>query len=298
MRTFVGEQGFPPCQGRLELGAFGGVGTALDVFIGGFVRCDQTSARAALNRHVADGHAAFHRQIADRFAAIFDDIAGAAAGTGCADHGQSDVLGGHARAQFAGDLDLHIFGLFLDQGLGGQNMFHLGGADPVGQRAEGTMRCGVAVAANNGHAGQGPALFGTNDMHDALTHVSHRIIVDAEFLGVLVQRGHLNAAVFGHGCRIFAVQRGRHVVVRHSDGFFRRAHLAACHTQTFECLGAGDFVHKVAVDVQQAGAIIGLVYHMGVPDFVIECLRGGHIGPLPRVFQVLGSEMEKEGTAL
>jgi hypothetical protein len=50
-------------------------------------------------------------------------------------------------------------------------MLDLGRADAMRQRAEGAMRRGVAVAADDGHAGQGPALFGADDVHDALAHV-------------------------------------------------------------------------------------------------------------------------------
>ena len=170
----------------------------------------------------------------------------------------------------AGDLDLHVLGLALDQRLGGQHMLDLGRADAMRQRAEGAMRGGVAVAADHGHARQGPALFGADDVDDALADVGHRVVVDAEILGVLVQRLDLDAAVFGHGRGIGAVQRGRHVVVRHGDGLFRRAHLAARHAQAFERLRAGHFMHQMAVDIQKAGAVVGLVDDMVVPDLVIE----------------------------
>jgi hypothetical protein len=44
----------------------------------------------------------------------------------------------------------------------------LGRADAEGQRAEGAMRRGVAVAADDGHARQGEALLRPDDVHDAL----------------------------------------------------------------------------------------------------------------------------------
>ena len=113
--------------------AFGGVRAAVAVFVSLLVRCDQASACAAFDRHVADGHAAFHRQIADRFAAILDDVAGAAGCAGSANDGHGDVFGGHTGGKFAGDLDLHVFGFLLDQRLRGQNVLDLGCADAVGQ---------------------------------------------------------------------------------------------------------------------------------------------------------------------
>lgn len=259
--------------------AFGGVGATLTIGIGFFIGCDQTSARAAFDCHVTDGHAPFHGQVADRFTAVFDHISGAASGAGFADHRHGDVLGRDTGRKFAGDFDLHVFRFLLDQGLRGQNVFDLGCADAVGQRAERTVGRGVAIAAHNGHARQGPALFGADDMHDPLPHVGHRVIVDAEILGVFIKCCNLNARILGHGFGIGAVQRRGHVMVRHGDGFVGCAHGAVRHAQALECLRAGHFVHKMAVDIQKAGAVIGLVCQMGIPDFVIERF-GGH-GPLP-----------------
>ena len=248
---------------------------AFDIFKCLFIRRDQARACAAFDGHVADGHAPFHGQIADRFAAIFDHVARAASGACGADDGQGDVLGRDARFQFAGDFHLHVLGFLLDQRLRGQNMLDLGCADPVGQRAECAMGRGVAVATNHGHARQRPALFGADNMNDALTNIGHRIIVNAEILGILVQCGHLNGAVFGHVLGIFAARCCGHVVIRHGDRFFRCADLATGHAQTFKCLWAGHFMHQMAVDIQKAGAVFGFVGDMCVPDFVIEC-AGGH----------------------
>jgi hypothetical protein len=39
---------------------------------------------------------------------------------------------------------------------------------------------------------------------------------------------------------------------------------------------AGHLVHKVAVDIQQAGAVIGLMDDVVVPDLVIQGARSGH----------------------
>ena len=249
---------------------------AFAVFERLFIWRDQASARAAFDGHVTDGHATLHRQITDCFAAIFDDIACAACGPRGTDDGQCDVLGGDTWAQFAGDFHLHVFGFFLDQGLRRQNMFHLGRADPVGQRTKCAVCRGVAVTTDNGHTGQCPTLFWANDMHDPLTHVRHGVIMNTEITRIFVQCFDLDTAffVFDHaGC---AVQCGRHVVIRHSDGFFRRAHLAARHAQSFERLGAGHFVNQMAVNIQQAGAICVLRHNMGVPDFIIKGLGGGH----------------------
>ena len=56
--------------------------------------------------------------------------------------------------QLAVDLDQHVLGLLLDQRLGGEHMLDLRRADAMGERAEGAMGRGMAVAAHDGRAGQ------------------------------------------------------------------------------------------------------------------------------------------------
>src|ERR1019366_1003851 len=46
--------------------------------------------------------------------------------------------------------------------------------------------------------------------------------------------------------------------------------------QTFEGLRRGHLVDEMAVDIEQAGAVIGLVNQMIVPDFVVQRGRLGH----------------------
>ena len=91
----------------------------------------------------------------------------------------------------SGSLPFTVTRMFLEcwaqQGLGRQHMLDFRGADAEGQRAESAMGGGVAVAADDGGARQGPALFRPDDMHDALADIVHREIFDAEILGVLFQ---------------------------------------------------------------------------------------------------------------
>ena len=64
-------------------------------------------------------------------------------------------------------------------------MAHLAGADAERQRAERSVRGGVAVAADDGHAGLRQALLRPDDVHDALL-VAHAIVkTDAEIGAVL-----------------------------------------------------------------------------------------------------------------
>ena len=173
------------------------------------------------------------------------------------------------------DTHQHVLGLLLDQRLGRQHMLDLGGADAVRQRAEGAMRRGVAVAADDGHARQREALFRTDDVDDALALVACRIIFDAEFGGIGGQRFHLDAAFLVLDAEM-AVGRGRHIVVDDGERLFRRADLTAGHAQAFERLRAGDFVDQVAVDIEKTGAVGLFVDEMVVPDLVVEGTRCAH----------------------
>ena len=73
-------------------------------------------------------------------------------------------------------------------------MLDFRGADAIGERAEGAMRRGVAVAADDGGAGQGEALLRADDVDDALSLIELVEIFDAEVLGVLRQRRDLLGA--------------------------------------------------------------------------------------------------------
>ena len=223
---------------------------ALDVGEGRLVRRDQAGAGAALDRHVADRHAAFHREPADRLAGIFHDVAGAAGGADLADDGEDDVLGAHARRRLAVDGDPHVLGLLLDQRLGGEHVLDLGRADAMGERAEGAVGRGVAVAADDGHAGEREALLGPDDVDDALAAVELVEILDAEILGVLGERRDLDRR-FRIVDAVAAVG-GRHVVVDDGERLLRRAHLPAGQAQALEGLRARHLVDEVPVDIEDA----------------------------------------------
>ena len=139
------------------------------------------------------------------------------------------------------------------------------------QRAERAMRGGMAVAADDGGAGQRKALLGADDVDDALALVELVEIFDAEFPGVLRQRRDLLDA-FGIGIGLGAVG-GRDVVIDDGQRLLGRAHLAAGGAQALEGLRRGHLVDEMAVDIEQAGAVIGLVNQMVVPDLVVQ--RGG-----------------------
>jgi hypothetical protein len=136
-------------------------------------------------------------------------------GADLADHGQHDVLGGHAERQLAFDAHQHVLHFLGDQALGGEHVLDLGGADAVGQGTEGAVGGGVRVAADHGHARQGGALLRADDVNDALALVVHLEFDDAVFVAVVVEGLHLQARdLVDDGLdAALALWRGRHVVV-------------------------------------------------------------------------------------
>ena len=104
-------------------------------------------------------------------------------------------------------------------------MLDLRGADTVRERTERTVCCGVAVPAHDRGAGQGEALLGPDDVHDALTRIALVVILDPEVACVLRHDANLLGAL-GIGIGQVAIG-GRDVVIDHRERLFRGAHLAA-----------------------------------------------------------------------
>ena len=180
--------------------------------------------------------------------------------------GEDHVLGGDAERQRALDADPHVQRPLLQQRLGRQHVLDLGGADAEGERAERAVRRGVAVAADDRHAGQREALLGADDVDDALADVVDVEQLDAEVAAVLLQRLDLDPRLLlGDALRAVG---GRHVVVGHRERRVRPAHRPAGLAQALEGLRAGHLVHQMAVDVEQAGAVLLPLDQVGVPDLV------------------------------
>ncbi len=199
-------------------------------------------------------------------------MAGAAGRADLADDGEDDVFRGDAVMELAVDGDAHVLGFPLDQRLRRQNVLDLGRADAMRQRAEGAMRRGVAVAADDGHAGQGEALLGADDVDDALPVIELIVIFDAEMRGVVGERLHLDRR-FRVGDALRTVG-GRHIVIDHGQRPLRRMHRAAGEAQTLKGLRRRHFMDKMPVNVEEGGAVFGLVHKMLGPNLVIESLTG------------------------
>ena len=157
-------------------------------------------------------------------------------------------------------------------------MLHLRSADAERQGAHGPVGGGVAVAANDGHAGERQALFRPNDVHDPLARVVYGNVRHGEVADIFLQGLQLKDAV---RLRTYPPRRGRHIVVGHGDGGARLTNLPARGAQTLERLRAGDFVNEVPVDVEDGRAVRQGLDDVGVPDFVEQGagFDGLHDGP-------------------
>ena len=100
---------------------------------------------------------------------------------------EDNVLAADSGGQLSVDLDLHVLTPTCDERLCGQDVLDLTRADAKGQRTERAMCGGVAVAADDGGAGEGKALLGANDMDNALSLVAQAKVCDAKVLDVLLE---------------------------------------------------------------------------------------------------------------
>ena len=265
-RVVVGAQGLPVRDRGVPVGALRRLGLALDVVEGRLVGGDEPGLGAPLDRHVAHGHPALHGELLDGLAAVLHDVALAATGAGVGDEGEHHVLGGHALGQAAVDRDGHRLRAGLGQGLGGQDVLDLGGADAEGDRAEGAVRGGVRVAAHNRHAGLRQAELRADDVHDALLDVAERVQAHAEVGAVLPQGLDLGAA-HRVGDRLVPVDRGD-VVVLGGQRQVGAADRAVGEAQAVEGLRRGHLVEEVEVDVEQVGLSRGAPDDVLVPDLL------------------------------
>src|SRR5665213_2621910 len=183
----VARQCPPALERTLPAGAAWRSGASLEVRKRGLVRGDHAGARAGLDRHVAHGHALFHRQCANHRAAVFEYMAGTAGNPDPADDRQDQVLSRDRAAQCALDVERKGLRPPLQQALGREHVSDFGRTDAEGEGAEGPVRTGVAVAADQSLAGLREPELRTNDVNDAALAASEAEQLDAELSAVALQ---------------------------------------------------------------------------------------------------------------
>src|SRR5207302_1434455 len=129
------------------------------------------------------------------FAAVFGDVAVAAADANFSDDGENQVLCGDTFGALSIYENVQRPGARLHETLRGENVLDFAGANAERQRAEGTVRGGVAVAANNGLAGLRDAQFRADDVNDALILAVHVKQADAGFAAILLKGVELELGV-------------------------------------------------------------------------------------------------------
>lgn len=190
----------------------------------------------------------------------------AAGSSNLADDCKDDVFGGDAGGQHAINSDAHPLWPGLHQRLCGKHVFYFAGADAKSERTECAVCCGVAVAANNGHAWKRAALLGADDMHDALLLVAHWVERDVEFFCIgahyfkLLGRDWVGNWQVNVGCW--------NVVILGGNGEVWPAHWTIINTKAVKRLRAGYLMDEMQVDVQQVG-FAGLAgNNVSVPHFL------------------------------
>ena len=272
-RVRVGEQLLPVRQRGLPVGTLGRRRPTAQVVEGDLVRCHQAGPGTGLDGHVAHREPARHGHLPDHLAAVFHHVALAAAGADGGDHRQDHVLRADPWLQAAGQVDRHRLEAAHRQRLGGQYVLDLAGADAEGQRAQRTVRRGVRVAADDGHARLAQPELRADHVHDALLAIAERIEPDAEVGAVLAQGLQLQPGDrVGDQLQAATGDRGRGVVVLGGDGLIRPAHRPVGLPESLEGLWAGYLVYQVQIDVEQLG--FSMPDEVRVPDLLGECL--GH----------------------
>ncbi len=110
------------------------------------------------------------------------------------------------------------------------------------------MRAGVGIAAHHRHPRQRCALLRTNDVNNALTHVVHAKFSNPVFLAIVIQRLDLDTGNFILDALV--TRCGGYVVIGHRQIGADSPWFAICQLQALECLGAGNFMQKLPVDIK------------------------------------------------
>ena len=233
-RTVVDPQASPLGDGGVPLITRRCHRTPLDVGERRVVRGDHAGPCTRFDGHVANRHPAFHREPLDGRAPVLDHVAGGARRPDLCDDGEDDVLCRDAWRQVTLDGDGHRLRRPLGEGLGGQDVLDLRRPDAECEGAERTVRGCVGVPADDGHAGLGDALLGSDHVNDSLP-----LVIDAEQRDVVLDGVSLERRDLGgrHGvCNALSAVGGRDGVVDRGQGQLGTTHGPAGHGERLECL--------------------------------------------------------------
>ena len=255
---------------RIPLRGVGRERTVFEIRERCFIRRDHADPAAGLDRHVAQGHARLHRERGDGRAGIFERIADTPGDADLSDEREDDILHRHAGMQFAIEHDAHAFLLALTQRLRGEDAFAFTRADAERHGAEGAVRAGVAVAANQGRTRQREAQFRPDDVDDTVPMIVHGDVGDGEAPRILGQARDLPGSETV-GKRIGA-KACRHGMIGDGDVRIRPPQRAIFADQTGESLRARDLLDQMTIDVDQRVPIVIGLDDMRSPNLVVQRL--------------------------
>ncbi len=145
----------------------------------------------------------------------------------------------------------------LQQALRREHVADLARADAEGQRTEGAVRAGVAVAADDRRARVRESQLRADHVHDALTLVAHRVQRHAELPAVALERRDLlgGGAARRRTPPVGAAPR-RDRVVHRRHGALGAPHREAARAQLREGLRRGHLVDQVQIDVEDCRRLL------------------------------------------
>lgn len=204
-------------------------------------------------------------------------MTGASGGANLADNMKDNVFAAYTRSKLTINLDPHVLTPSGEESLRSEYVLDFAGTNAESQSSKGTVSTGVTVTTYDSCSRQSEALFGTNDMHNALSLVSQAEVGKLEILDILLEGLALQPGVvlfheIAHTLEVLP-RSGGDIVIGSHESAVGSAHFATCILQALESLRRGDFVDEMSVDVEQDGAIILLVDNMAFEDFVVPSSR-------------------------
>ena len=202
--------------------------SALNIIKCRLVGPNHTAARAAFDGHITNRHPAFHAHLFEDIAAIFQRITRSAAHADFCDDMQDHVFRCDTCGQLTIDINRHCFWLRHQQALVRENMTDLRCANPKSDCAEGSVRAGMAVAANDGHAGLRRAQLWAHHMDNAAMFTLPAMGFNTVSFGICQQRFDLRLRLRRHiGPRAIGINFGRRRMINRRQRAVRTAHLKA-----------------------------------------------------------------------
>ena len=152
-----------------------------------------------------------------------------------------------------------------------QHVLNFRSADSEGECAECSVGAGVAVTADNSHAGLREPQLRANHMHNSLLGRIHVEQANAEFAAIFLQGFDLLLRYqIKNRC---AAGFGGNVVINRRNGPVWRSNFTTSGAQTIKRLWRRDLMHQVQVHIYERWLARGAGNDVLVPNFFEESTR-------------------------